>query len=72
MISRHWRPFKVGSLVRILRRDIWEFRNWGEARRPRGRITKVNGGYIYVRPTLWGKARRPALELYENEIEVLS
>lgn len=60
-----------GATVRILRRDIWEFRNWSVKRRPHGRIIRVNGGYIYVRPKAW-KGNRPPLELYENEIEVIS
>lgn len=63
-------PFKRGAQVRILRRDIWEFRNWSAKRRPRGTITRIDGAYIYVRPNAW-KGRRPPLELYENEIEVI-
>ncbi len=63
------RSLKVGAKVRILRRDIYDFRNWGAKRRPRGIIRRVDGGYIYVKPNLWP---RGTLELYENEIEVVS
>lgn len=69
------RSIKRGARVRILRTDIWEFRNW-KKKRPRGVITLVNGGYIYVRPNgKWPretKADQFILELYTNEIEVIS
>lgn len=61
-----------GVTVRILRQDIWEFRHWGRKRRPRGVVTRINGGYIYVRPNLWRYQRRAPLELYDGEIETLS
>ncbi len=64
------RVTKVGAKVRILRRDIYEFRHWGAKRRPRGYVMRVDGGYIYVRPNVWKGPRHP-LELYENEIEVI-
>lgn len=60
---------KRGAYVRILRRDIFEFRNWTK-RRPRGYVMRVDGGYVYVRPNAWKGPRHP-LELYENEIEVI-
>lgn len=63
------RLIRRGMKVRILRRDIWEYRNW-HSKRPRGRIVRVNGGYIYVRPNRWPR-NQPPLELYECEIEVL-
>lgn len=63
------RLIRRGTQVRILRRDIWEYRNWRH-KRPRGRIVRVEGGYLYVRPNGWPR-NRPPLELYTNEIEVL-
>ncbi len=60
---------KRGALVRILRTDIWEFRNWTK-RRPRGYVTRIDGGYVYVRPNVWKGPRHP-LELYAGEIEVI-
>lgn len=66
------KPIRVGSTVRILRQDIWAFRNHSVKRRPRGIITEINGGYIYVRPTAkWWKGKYD-LELYDCEIEVIS
>ncbi len=70
-IQRKWRAIQPGAVVRILRRDIHDFRNWTTAkRRPRGIIRRVDGGYIYVKPNVWPR-NRPPLELYENEIEVV-
>jgi len=56
------KPFKKGERVEILRKDIYY--------RPKhrihwyGRITRIDGGYHYVRP-MWCKWET---ELYYNEI----
>lgn len=56
-----------GTKVLITRTDIFGMYH---RKNRNGRVTHVDGGYIYVRPMWWPK-KRPALELYYNEIEIL-
>ena len=57
--------FKKGNRVKILRKDIFHLKH---RRNRNGTITRVDGGYIYVRPTYvkW------EIELYATEIERIS
>ncbi len=68
------RSIRPGAQVRILRRDISDFeqRYPTAKRRPHGRIVRIDGGYIYVRPNHGWARGRPPLELYDCEVEVLS
>jgi len=45
---------------------------FGKKTKPRqfGHIERINGAYIYVRPTGWPQ-RYPAFELYEGELRVV-
>ncbi len=55
--------FKVGDRVLMLEAKYWaDFEN----RSHYGRISRINGGYYYVRPMRgnWG------IECYENELEL--
>lgn len=59
--DKYHKPYKVGERVEILRQDIFER---PKGKRWFGRITRINGGYIYVRPMRcnW------ETELYDVEI----
>lgn len=57
------RGFKKGDRVEILRKDI----SWGTRKKQRyGYVTRVDGGYHYVRPLYWRAGE--VLELYDVEI----
>lgn len=62
------RALKVGARVCILRKDLGS--KWAARRNHNGRIVRIDGGYIDVRPMWWPRGR-PPFELYECEIEVL-
>lgn len=61
------RPIRRGTRVRITRADV--FGLYHRVNRT-GRVVRVDGGYIYVRP-MWWPRNRPPLELYDGEVEVL-
>lgn len=61
------RAIKRGARVRITRTDLGS--DWARRRNKNGRITRIDGGYIYVRPMWWKRGR--VFELYDNEIEPL-
>ncbi len=56
-----------GTRVTILDREILSL---AHRKNRNGRVVRINGGYIYVRP-MWWPRKRPALELYSNEIKIL-
>lgn len=59
------RPLKIGSRVRITRKDIPKVIRI--RKNPTGTITHIDGAYISVRPT----GEHWEIELYPNEIQVL-
>lgn len=55
--------FQVGDRVEITRKDI----AWGSRKKQKfGHITRIDGGYHYVRPRWWKQSE--VFELYAGEI----
>ncbi len=63
------REIKKGSIVRVLRRDIFPFRNW-KKKRPHGKVMRIDGWNYYVKFNSLPR-NTPAMQLYEKEIELI-